>query len=243
MAMRRGRVLRVCAAALVAAAGPVAASSFNIAPIRIEMDRDHQTGVLTLHNDGDAPVTVQVQAVAWSQEGGDDVYQPTRELLVTPPVFVVRAQGDQIIRVARRAVDGKGHEQAYRLYFQEIPEAAPPGFSGLRVALRIGVPVFIAAPVTAPNELTWLARWLEDGSLRLEATNRGLAHVQITEFAVATADDAVIARVGGSRYLLAGSHTSWTVAPVAGVDRSGTLRIRGSSDRGEIVADVPVAAP
>ena len=92
--------------------------------------------------------------------------------------------------------------------------------------------------------ITWLpALRLDDGSLRLEATNRGLAHVQITDFAVATADDAVIAQVGGSRYLLAGSRTSWTVMPAARPDQRGALYIRGFSDRGVILADVAVSAP
>lgn len=230
-------------AGLLATAGSAAASTFNVAPIRVEMDADHQTGVLTLHNDGEAPVTVQVQAAAWSQEGGEDVYRATRDLLVTPPVFVVPPNGDQIVRVARRARSDSVSEQAYRLFFQEVPEAAAPGFNGLKVALRISLPVFIAATATAPNELVWRASWPADGTLRLEAANRGLAHVQITDFAVAASDKTVIARIGGARYLLPGSHAVWAVTPIAGVGHGSAVRIRGYSDRGEIVADVPVAAP
>lgn len=229
--------------AILAAAATADASTFSIAPIRIEMDRGHQTGVVTLHNDGDAPVTIQVEAVTWSQAEGEDTYAATRDLLVTPPVFVVRPKSDQIVRVARRTADSSAREKTYRLFFQEVPEIAPAGFNGLNVALRIGVPVFVAAPAAAPSELRWQASWLADGMLKVEATNSGLAHVQITDFEVATADHAVIARVGGSRYLLAGGHASWTVMPSAESDYRGALYIRGFSDRGVIIADVAVAAP
>jgi fimbrial chaperone protein len=242
----RASAFRLAAGTLVgslAAAGIAAASSFNIAPIRVEMDRGHQTSVVTLHNEGDGPVTVQVQSVAWSQDEGGDRYEATRDLLVTPPVFVVPAKGDQIVRIARRATIDSPREQAYRLFFQEVPDAAPQNFNGLKIALRIGVPVFVAAPTSAPNDLSWRASWLADGSLRVEATNRGLAHVQITDFAIESGISAVVARIGGSRYLLAGTQASWTVSAPAEVDHAAPLRIRGYSDRGDLVADVAVTAP
>lgn len=233
------------AAAVLAALAPqvAAASSFNVAPIRIEMDREHPTGVLTLHSDSDAPVTVQVQAVSWSQADGEDAYQPTRELLVTPPVFVVAPNGEQIVRVARRGAASDGVERAYRVFFEEVPATAQPGFNGLKVALRIGLPVFVATPARASAELEWQARWQADGTLSVAVANRGTAHVQVTYFELTGPDATVIARVAGSRYVLPGSRTRWTVTPAAGTERGAVLRLRGSSDRGAISADIATARP
>ena len=226
----------------LAAAGTAAASTFNLAPIRLEMDRSHQTGVLTLHNDGDGPVTIQARPVSWSQPDGTDHYDATHELIVTPAVFVVPAHADQIVRVARRGgLDGE-HEQTYRLFFEEVPDAAPPGWNGLKVALRIGIPVFFAAPKAKP-ELAFSASWAADGTLELAAQNKGLAHFQITDFELAAPDATVIARVGGSRYVLSGAETHWSLTPPAGSSRAERLRITGHGDGGVIAAEVAVAAP
>jgi fimbrial chaperone protein len=237
-----GRRCAVLLGGLLAAVATAAASTFNIAPIRLEMDRSHQTGVLTLHNDGETPLTIQVQSVAWSQAEGSDRYDRTAELIVTPPVFVVRAHADQIVRVARRGGSDGERERTYRLFFEEVPEAAAPGFSGLKVALRIGIPVFFAAPLAKP-ELAFSASWKADGTLDFAAQNRGLAHFQITDFELATPDATVVARVGGSRYVLGGSETHWSLTPAAGTGRAEQLRIHGHGDGGAIAAEVAVAAP
>ena len=238
----RRRRLAVLVGGWLAAAGTAAASTINIAPIRLEMDRTHQTGVLTMHNDGDAPVTMQVQSVAWSQDGGKDQYDSTGELIVTPPVFVVPAHSDQIVRVARRGAGDGSKERAYRIFFQEVPEAAPAGFTGLKVALRIGIPVFFTAPAAKP-ELSFSGSWQADGTLDLAVANHGLAHVQITDFELAAPDAHVLARVGGSRYVLGGSETHWTLTPPAGTGHAEHLRLQGHGDGGAIAAEVAVASP
>jgi len=239
---RLGRTRAVLIGGLLAAALPAAASTFNLAPIRLEMDRSRQTGVLTLHNDGDAPVTIQVRPVSWSQPEGADRYEPTQDLIVTPPVFVVAAHKDQIVRVARRGATDGERERTYRLFFEEVPDAAPAGFNGLKVALRIGIPVFFAAPAAKPD-LAFSARWNADGTLELSAQNKGLAHFQITDFELSAPDATQVAKVGGSRYVLGGSETHWSLTPAPGTGRAEHLRISGHGDGGAIAADVAVTAP
>ena len=62
--------------------------------------------MLTLRNDGDTSVVVQVTTVAWSQDAqtGEDRYEETHEILATPPVFEVAAHAEQIVGDA-----GLGH--------------------------------------------------------------------------------------------------------------------------------------
>jgi fimbrial chaperone protein len=234
--------LGLLAGGILAAAGTAAASSFSLAPIRLEMDAGHSAGVVTLHNEGDAPVTVQVQPVAWSQDGKDDHYEKTGELIVTPPVFVVPPNGDRIVRVARRVGPDQSDERTYRLFFQEVPEAAPAGFTGLSVALRVGIPVFMT-PKGAKPDLTFSSRWQSSGELEIEATNHGHAHIQVTDFEVTGPDATVIARAAGSRYVLPGAVMHWTVKPLAGTAKPAALRLSGHSDAGDIAADVAPAAP
>ncbi len=175
----------LCVATCVAGAAPALASSFNISPIRVELAGGRRTEALTLRNADEAPVVVQVHVVAWSQRDGVDQFDATREMLVTPPVLQLPGNGEQIVRVALRGQPDRSQELAYRVVFEEVPQAAPAGFTGLRVALRLSVPIFIApAAGKAHADLSWELRALPDGQLEVAATNHGSAHSQVTDFEV-----------------------------------------------------------
>ena len=61
-------------AALLALALDGTAATFGLTPMRVELSAASPTAIVTVNNAGDAPVTVQVQAYAWSQPEGKDVY-------------------------------------------------------------------------------------------------------------------------------------------------------------------------
>jgi fimbrial chaperone protein len=232
----------LCLATYVAGAAPALASSFNISPIRVELASGRRTEALTLRNEDEAPVVVQVHVVAWSQRDGVDQFDATHEMLVTPPVLQLPANGEQIVRVALRGQPDRSLELAYRVVFEEVPQAAPAGFTGLRVALRLSVPIFIAPTAgKAHADLSWELRALPDGQLEVAATNHGSAHSQVTDFEVhssGTADAGPPALRGMTgKYVLPGSRMSWmlTGQPSPG---QGTYTIHGHSDQGEFSAEV-----
>jgi fimbrial chaperone protein len=236
----RGRAA-LALSAWLAAAGTAAAGSFGLAPVRVEFDKGRTTSVLTLHNEADAPVTIQIESVAWSQPDNTDRYEPTRDLIVTPPVFVVPPKSDQIIRIARRSTADTGREIAYRLFFNEVPDSTPLSGTGLKVALRIGVPVFVTSP-GASADLRFTAEANAAGGVELTATNSGRAHVQISDFEVTGGGDRVVGEVKVSRYLLAGASAHWTLTPAGGETPSGVLKVHGHSDRGDIAVEVALPA-
>jgi fimbrial chaperone protein len=240
----RRAVLGLSLVALLAAVTPAAASSFSIAPIRVELGPNHLRGVLTLHNDGDSPVTIQVSAVLWSQLEGEERYDATHDVITTPPVFVVAPKSDQIVRVALRRDADATRELAYRLLFQEVPQSTDKTFNGLQVALRISVPVFVApTSANAAAALEWRARIKGPGELVIQATNNGTAHLQVTDFDLQLPSEQHPVHVSGSRYVLPDSSVSWKVTLPPGVDTSGPVRIHGFSDHGEISAGVARATP
>ena len=231
-------------AAALAAATPAAASSFTIAPIRVELGPGHTRGVLTLRNEGDAPVTVQVETVAWSQPQGTDQYTATTDLITTPPVFVVAAKSRQIVRVALRRDADAARELPYRLFFQEVPQTDDAAVNGLRVALRLGVPVFVAPLKSkAAPALTWKASLTSAGELQIEARNQGTAHVQVTGFELTSGSQSQPVRIAGARYVLPDSAVSWKATRPPGFDPSQPLHIHGQSDQGEISADIARIGP
>jgi len=220
------------------------ASSFNISPIRAELSAAHPTEVLTLTNAEDAPVVVEVRVFKWSQVDGAEQLDDTRELLSTPPVLQIPGSKDQIVRVALRREPDPATELTYRVIYQEVPQAAAPQATapqatGLRVALRLSIPVFVA-PVhgKAKADLLWEARWLADGDLQLAATNRGNGHTQIIDFDLALGGGATTIHGNTAKYILAGSRMVWTLKAPADVAKHGAIAIHGRSDQGDFSADV-----
>jgi fimbrial chaperone protein len=219
--------------------GAAHASSFNISPIRAELSGAHRTEVLTLRNAEDAPVVVEVQVVQWSQEHGEEQLQDTRDVLVTPPVMQIAGNSEQIVRVALRRDADVSRELTYRVIFQEVPQAAPADFTGLRVALRLSVPLFVApAQAHAKSDMAWEAHWLQDGDLEVAATNRGSGHLQVIDFDVDLAGAGVSLHGNTAKYVLPGSRMVWTLKPPENANKQGSISIHGRSDQGDFSADV-----
>jgi fimbrial chaperone protein len=233
-AIRAGMLVLSC---LVAHS--VAAGSFSVAPIRIELGPSHIVEALTIHNENDAPIILQARAVDWSQPGGTDRYADTRDVLVTPPVLSIPARGEQIVRVALRRESDPERELSYRLSIQEVPQAAPEGFKGLQVLLKVSLPVFVA-PVShdARSSLVWDAQWRDDGKLQIEAVNQGGLHRQVWDLALDFETRAASVPAGDSKYVLPGSGARWVVTPPPGVKRAAPIHVRGKSDQGDFTADV-----
>ena len=226
-------------AACVLISAPTLASTFNISPIRVQLGAGHRTEALTLTNADDAPVVVQVRVVSWSQKDGVEKLEETHELLSTPPVLQIPAKGQQIIRVALRRDPDPTQELTYRVIFEEVPQAAPQEFSGLRVALHLSVPIFVAPTQGKANpQIAWRSRWLSNGQLEVAAINSGTGHLQVTDFEAQFPGSLMPLRGVSSKYVLPGSRMSWVLTPPADATRQGVIPIRGHSDQGDFSADV-----
>lgn len=218
------------------------AGSFSVSPTRIELQPNQRTAVVTLRNADASPLTVQVELVDWAQSAGDDVYTPTRELLATPPVFTLQPNSEQVVRIALRGAQDAATEKAYRIFFQEVPQAARPGFNGLNVALRVGLPIFIAPLQPAEGKLEWSLSE-QEGKLRIAVTNTGNAHVQVNGFELSMAGVTERLPVEQMRYVLPNATIAWTVdAPTADPASLAQTWIIGSSDRGAFDAKAAVEA-
>jgi fimbrial chaperone protein len=228
------------------------AASLALVPVRLALSASHPIGAITVRNDGTDATVVQIEAASWSQVDGLDVYTASAEILATPPIFTVPPGGSQLVRVGLRRAADANHELTYRVFLQEVPPPATAEFRGLHVALRFGVPVFVAAakaqvkgavaPVAA---LQWHARAATaSGQITLIATNAGAAHVQVTHFTLAPSGDPAGAVSDGSpEYVLPGQHKEWQIelkpVPAAGT----SLHVSAGTDAGPLEADVVVGTP
>jgi fimbrial chaperone protein len=226
----------------------VHAGTFSISPLRAELSSRAQTGALTLRNQESTPVVVQAEVLLWEQVEGEDKLSPTRDVLVSPAVFTIPGNGSQLVRVAlRRPADAK-QELSYRLILTEVPQQASPEFTGLNVALRLSLPVFVAPATTAEPRVEWSAARSAEGALALSARNAGNAHARVLNFNVAPAGSATAGvQQDVTAYLLPGQARTWTLDKKQNETTSSTdwqrLLVKGTTEAGDFEVEIRPEGP
>jgi len=230
-------VIVATAAAFGLPPSPVHAGTFSISPLRVELSSGVQTGTLTIRNQEDAPVVVQAQAVLWEQRDGQDHLAPTRDVLVSPAVFTIPAGGSQLVRVASRVPADAQRELSYRVILTEVPQQPSQGYTGLNVALRLSLPVFVAPATEAKPQLQWSASHGADGTISITARNAGHAHDRILNFHAASSAGTPLISEQVAAYLLPGQSRTWRLDNQKNTTTSGAdwtrLRVKGTTEAGD----------
>jgi fimbrial chaperone protein len=226
--------------------GLAAAAGWSIDPVRLQLSQEEQAAALTITNDSDQPTSIQIRAVDWTQVNGKDVLTPTRELMALPPLVTIGPKAQQVIRVAlRRKPDGT-RELAYRINLQELPPPPSPGFVGVQVALRIGLPVFVQpqSGAVAPKA-NWKVSRVAPDKLKVEVRNEGQAHIQISDLALYVAGgDQPVTDEKVSSYVLAGQTRTWLMKtkPAARM-ADARLRLKAYTDAQNVDTEVALGKP
>jgi fimbrial chaperone protein len=189
---------------------PVRAGEFAILPLRLYLDRSTRATEVTVRNDDSAPLRMQAQAMSWRQDAeGKDVYEPADDLIFFPRTLEIPPGESRIVRVGVRAAPVT-REETYRLFLEQLPPAAPeaaPAGASVRVLLRVGVPVFVAA--AQPERRASIGSpEVRAGEVRWSVVNEGNVHfvadrVELT--ALARDGSTLLTRQFQERYLLAGT--------------------------------------
>jgi len=223
-----------------------AAATWEIDPVRVELSPQQQTAAIKIKNNSNQVTTIQINVVAWSQSEGKDVYTPSKELLVSPPMVTIAANSEQIIRAALRRPADATSELTYRINLQELPTQPAPGFTGLQVALRIGLPVFVK-PKTgkASPKMLWSVARMPGNMLRVELHNQGNAHVQVSDFALyIPGEDRALVNESGSSYVLAGQAHEWLLKTGSSEKLSGgSLHLKAYTDAGNVDTELALDKP
>jgi fimbrial chaperone protein len=191
-------------------AAPVHAAWPTVVPGRIDLGPAAFAGAVTLTNDAETPITVQVQTFAWLGQTLDDL-AATRDVLAAPALVFLQPGAKQVIRVALRGPPpSKSEERAYRLLITEVPDAAGTGGAGVPFAMRLSLPIFFT-PVGARPQPEWtLGTEPGSTSFYLELANRGTAHIRIRRIVVrAPAAPEPVQVIVMPTYVLAGQAHRW----------------------------------
>lgn len=198
--------LILTALAVVLYQSSASAGLVGVSPVRVSLDSATRTAVVEISNLGDAPMGIQVDAVSWKQDAdGQNVYEPTDDLLAFPPIFTVAPGETQLVRIGQTDEPSAAREQAYRVYFTELPlsETGSADGIGLTMRLRLGVPVFALPIAPSQPELRIVDMATDDDELRVSIYNSGNSHVLLSDLFAEEPDES--ASSNHRRYLLAGA--------------------------------------
>lgn len=220
---------------------PAIAGTFEVNPIRVDLSPSSRTAALTVRNSGSDQVVVQISVMAWSQEQGRDLLNATEDILISPPIATIAPDREQIIRVGlRRAPDAK-KELSYRLFLQEVPPPPKPGFQGLQVALRIGLPVFVG-PREGPARalLTWDAQLRDSDVVKLKMQNNGTGHIQVSDVELSLpSEQQPLAAHSSLVYVLPGQSHEWDLKlRHGGVKKTDRVLLKVTTDAGVVNTDI-----
>lgn len=216
--------------ALTAVQGRALAGSVQVDPISIELAHDRSSTSLTVRNRDSQPVSMRVRTYRWSQQNGEDVYQDSDDLIVSPPIFTIAPGRSQLIRIGPRTPSAGS---AYRIVLEEIPAAMREG-TGIRVALRINLPFYILPEGGGRAALSWSGWRDHDGNVFVEARNNGTRHSQVTTLASVDAAGAETVLSSRIAVVLPGGSRRWEAGPRPQFAAGATLELRARGAAGEI---------
>ncbi|MGZ5201399.1 MAG: fimbrial biogenesis chaperone [Telluria sp.] len=140
-----------------------AAAQVLIDPVVVELAPQQRVAAITVtvSDKASAPVRMQAQVFRWTQDrNGENLTEPSNDLLVTPVIAEIRPGQKQLFRVALRGARPTPGELAYRLLLDNISEpqvVQDPGASGavIKLHMRYDLPVLLAPIVPVVEQLRW----------------------------------------------------------------------------------------
>ncbi|MDZ4375004.1 MAG: fimbria/pilus periplasmic chaperone [Phenylobacterium sp.] len=218
-------------ALLALGVSPSVAGALRVSPVGLDLPAGRAAATLTLRNDDEAPMNVQVRVFRWTQGVEGESLVPTDEVVVSPPIAPLAARSERVVRVVRLGPESD-RETSYRVVVDQLPPA--PGAQGqqVRLLMRHSVPLFFTPAGGAAPKLELTTERGPEG-LRLLAVNRGARRVRLANPRLLDHHGReVAAKTGLLGYVLAGSQTAWDLPLEA--TASAPVRFVADSDVGPI---------
>lgn len=143
------------ALAVTGTCAPAYAGAFNVKPIRVFLNKDTGSTVLTIENQAPNVLRLQVRAYAWTNDRhGQPVLVPSDDLIVFPTLVDVMPMEHRSIRIGFSG-NAAGKELSYRIALDEMPSVESQlgrnKQPGLEVRTRVTVPVFFSPLISSPK--------------------------------------------------------------------------------------------
>ncbi|MBT4879925.1 MAG: molecular chaperone [Alphaproteobacteria bacterium] len=196
-----------------------ATGSYHLNPIRLHLSPQDTVTKLLLRNLNDESGQLQVQLKSWDQKDGEDLYELSRDMVVSPPIFPVKGKKSQTIRVALRNAPDEKREKAYRLFITEIiPEVttaaqAKARQGKLQVQLVMSIPVFVHPKNETEMKPIWKAKRLDSKTVQVDLHNAGENHIRVADLQLKdTADKPISKKESTFSYVLPEQRHTWKIS-------------------------------
>jgi fimbrial chaperone protein len=238
MMLRPGKILAVllgmgtCHAAF--------AADVRVAPSTVEPSAGGKTATLSVRNEEQRPLRVQIRAMKWMQENGSDVTMPTQDVVASPPFITLQPMQQYQVRIVRTGTAPLQAEESYRVLIDEIPDAHEVKPGTVNLVLRQSLPVFFSGTPSRTSNVTWTIP-RSGSTLSLVARNTGTRRMRIADLTLEGGGGAQVYHADGLiGYVLPGAERRWTIAPTAALPADGHVHLTATSDTGPI--DVSLVA-
>jgi fimbrial chaperone protein len=121
----------------------LAFANYDVSPVRVYFGAKDKIASINLKNGNDEDASFQLGLYKWTRVNGEDVYEESKDLTITPLIFKVKAGESQLIRVASKTTPKAGSEKAYRLFLKELPTRQSTEANAVNVVMQFGVPIFV----------------------------------------------------------------------------------------------------
>lgn len=158
-------------------------ADFSIAPVRIFFDGGIRTSILTVTNESEEELQLQLNTFEWQQDDlGKDIYTPTKDIIFFPKIFKIPKGEEKLVRIGTQVPPGD-LEKTYRIYLEELPGHRETNTTAVRILMRIGVPIFIE-PIKQNPKGSITKTLLQKGKLAVHINNEGNSHFIIKKIDV-----------------------------------------------------------
>lgn len=198
-------------ALLLLPASSAEAASLRVSPVTLDMRMPRSAATLTLRNDANRPLDVQVRVFRWTQSGGADQYEPTTAVVASPPATRLAPNIDYTVRVVRTSKAPITTEESYRVIIDELPAKSVQRSGTINFVVRHSIPVFFRNSEAGTPKVAWkLMR--TGGNTKLLANNTGGTRLKLADLSLQQGNVQLYARQGLIGYVLAGATVEWPVA-------------------------------
>jgi fimbrial chaperone protein len=196
----------------------VHATVFGVMPVQLFLSSKQPIGIVKVTNNSKTDSLVQLSIVSWQQKGGKDIYCPSNDILMTPPLFKLPAHKTQVIRFVLRYPKFNFQQQTYRMHIREVGLGKHVNSDHeLYFLMDFSLPLFIQ-PQRSIEQFVWSTRYLDSQHIDLRLYNDGNVTLLVSYWQLLDKNQDLFAKQATFTYLLPGHSHHWVIIRNANAD-------------------------
>lgn len=210
--------------------------SVTISPVLLELSPEGPITSVTLTNDNVRPLTIQAETLSWHQEEGENIYDVTDDLIVSPVIVQIPPGGKQIFRVTLRKTSlmSSTKELAYRLVLEDISNQVENS-AGVFFKINHSLPLFVLPESGQKQSTLWQSCPSETPAAPacIELINTGVNRIRLSQLTFS--GENWQQSISGGHTLLPGSSKKWRLNEA----RSAPKEVSGRTEQGVFDIELP----